>query len=77
MGDSGCHVYSTNGTKHHSIVSDLREQCGYPNAHDLTEVGAHPLRQLEYCAIGSTGTCCTGLLSRVRLAKVRSSGATS
>ena len=24
MGDSGCHVYSSTGKKHHSIVSDLR-----------------------------------------------------
>ena len=47
MGDSGCHVYSSTGKKHHSIVADLRASAGYPNIHDLTEVGAHPYRQLE------------------------------
>ena len=30
MGDSGCHIYSTSGNKHHSIVSDLRSSVGYP-----------------------------------------------
>ena len=35
------------GKKHHSIVSDLRDSAGYPNIHDLTEVGAHPYRQVE------------------------------
>ena len=33
--------------KHRSIVSDLRASAGYPNVNDLTEVGAHPYRQLE------------------------------
>ena len=48
MGDSGCHVYSTIcKKKHRSIVSDLRASAGYPNVNDLTEVGAHPYRQLE------------------------------
>ena len=47
MGDSGCHMYSSIGKRHHSIVSDLRASAGYPNIHDLTEVGAHPYRQLE------------------------------
>ena len=28
MGDSGCHVYSSTGKKHHSIVSDLRASAG-------------------------------------------------
>ena len=46
MGDSGCHVYSSTGKKHHSIVSDLRSSAGYPNIHDLTEIGAHPYRLL-------------------------------
>ena len=48
MVDSGCHVYSSTGKKkHHSIVADLCASAGYPNMHDLTEVGAHPYRQLE------------------------------
>ena len=46
MGDSGCHIYSTSGKKHHSIVSDLRSSVGYPNIHDLTEIGVHP-----YCLL--------------------------
>ena len=32
MGDSGCHVYSSTGKKHHSIVSGLRASAGYPIA---------------------------------------------
>ena len=47
LGDSCCHVYSSTGKKHHSIVSDLRTSAAYPNVHDLTKVGAHPYRQLE------------------------------
>ena len=47
LGDSGAHGYSANGNKHHSIVSDLRSHAGYPNMHDLTEIGAHPSRWLQ------------------------------
>ena len=47
IGDSGRYIYSTNGKKHHSIVSDLRKSAGYPNVHDLTESGAHPYRLLK------------------------------
>ena len=32
---------------HHSIVTDIRQHCGYPNIHNLTEVGAHPRRWTE------------------------------
>ena len=47
IGESGSHIYSSNGMKHHSVAQDEREFAGYANAHDLTEIGAHPLRELE------------------------------
>ena len=47
IGESGSHIYSSNGMKHHSVAQDEREFAGYANAHDLTEIGARPLRELE------------------------------
>ena len=47
MGDSGSNIYSSNGKKHHSIAQDQRDIAGFANIHDLTEIGAHPLRLLE------------------------------
>jgi len=47
MGDSGAEIYSKSGQSHHSIVTDIRQHCGYSNSHNLTEVGAHPRRWLE------------------------------
>ena len=47
LGDSGAHIYSPSGKKHHSVVSDLRSHAGDPNIHDLTEMGAHPARWLQ------------------------------
>jgi hypothetical protein len=47
VGDSGTEVYGSSGKSHHSIVADLRTHCGYPNIHNLTEVGAHPRRWTE------------------------------
>ena len=47
IGESGSHIYSSNGMKHHSVAQDEREFAGYANAHDLTEIGARPLRLLE------------------------------
>ena len=47
MGDSGAHIYSSNGKKHQAVVSDLRGHAGYPNIHDLTEIGAHSSRWLQ------------------------------
>ena len=47
VGDSGTEVYGGSGQSHHSIVADLRQHCGYPNIHNLTEVGAHPRRWTE------------------------------
>ena len=42
-----CLLNHLSNKKHRSIVSDLRASAGYPNVNDLTEVGAHPYRQLE------------------------------
>jgi hypothetical protein len=47
VGDSGTEIYRQSGKSHHSIVTDLRQHCGYANIHNLTEVGAHPRRCLE------------------------------
>ena len=47
VGDSGTEIYGSSGNSHHYIVADLRSQCGYPNIHNLTEVGAHPRRWTE------------------------------
>ena len=47
MGDSGSHIYTSSGKNHHSVAQDMREQAGYSNVHDLTEIDAHPLRLLE------------------------------
>ena len=47
VGYSGTEVYGSSGKSHHSIVVDLRTHCGYPNIHNLTEVGAHPRRWTE------------------------------
>ena len=45
--DSGTEIYPKGGKSHHSIVTDLRQHCGYSNIHNLTEVCAHPRRWLE------------------------------
>ncbi len=50
IGDSGTEIYGESGKSHHSIVSDLRQHCGYSNIHNLTEVGAHPPRWSELLA---------------------------
>ena len=65
VGDSGTEVYGSSGKSHHLIVSDLRTHCGYPNIHNLTEVGAHPRRWTEllvqcknqnlHCALPKSG----------------------
>jgi hypothetical protein len=47
VGDSGTEICGSSGKSHHSIVADLRTHCGYPNIHNLTEVGAHPRRWTE------------------------------
>ena len=56
LGDSCCHVYSSTGKKHHSIVSDLRTSVGCPNVHDLTEVGHTRTVSSSCSGTGSTGT---------------------
>ena len=47
IGESGSHIYSSNGKKRHSAAQDEKEFAGYANVHDLTEIGAHPLWLLE------------------------------
>ena len=39
--DSGAHIYSSGGKKHHSMTKDLESHAGYPNVHDFTDVGGH------------------------------------
>ena len=50
IGDSGTEIYGKSGKSYDSIVSDVRQHCGYFNIHNLTEVGAHPRRWLELLA---------------------------
>ena len=43
LGDSGAHIYSPTGKKHHSVVKGIRTHAGSPNIHDFTEIGGPPL----------------------------------
>jgi hypothetical protein len=42
VGDSGTEVYGSSGKSHHSIVSDLRTHCGYPNHPQFDRSGCTP-----------------------------------
>ena len=47
VGDSGTRFYPANGKKPKSLVEEMCEHSGYPNMHDLTEIGAHPWRWVQ------------------------------
>ena len=54
--DSCTEIYPKSGKSHHSIVTDLRQHCGYSNIQNLTEVGAHPRRWLALFTNWETST---------------------
>ena len=38
VGNSGSHVYSAGGNKHHAITRDLEAHAGFPNVHDFSQM---------------------------------------
>jgi hypothetical protein len=47
LGDSGSPFYSPSGKMSKPIPEKLADYAGFPNRHDLTEVGVHPLRWVQ------------------------------